>query len=266
MTPNAVSISVVIPAYNEQTCIADSLDAVLAFAKTYPALQEVIVVDDGSTDATASAVTAAQARHVASGGSPALRLLRNPCNQGKGATVRNGVLAATGDIVLFTDADLSAPIAEAPRLIEPIAAGDYDMVIGSRAIDRALIGVRQSVFRENAGKVFNVLVRTITRMPIRDTQCGFKAFRRTAVLPIFQMQRIGGFAFDVELLYWAIKGGLRVHEVPVHWNHVAHTQVRLIRDSMRMLLDVLRLRLQAWRTGPRPADHGEPAIPDRRAE
>lgn len=247
MTPDATFISIVIPAHNEQMCISGSLDAVMALCRTYPAVREVIVVDDGSTDATAALVEMTRLRYAAAASGPALRLIRNPGNLGKGAAVRNGVLAATGDIVLFTDADLSTPLSEVPRLIEPIVEGRCDLAIGSRALDRRLIGVHQSLFRENAGKLFNVIVRTITRMPIRDTQCGFKAFRRAAVLPILEMQQIGGFAFDVEMLYRAMKGGLRIREIPVRWDHVAHTQVRMARDSLRMFIDVLRIRFRARR-------------------
>jgi len=243
MSIGATSVSVVIPAYNEQGDIAAALDGILEFATAFPGICEIIVVDDGSTDGTAAVVEAARQRRADS--PVALRLLRHGRNLGKGAAVRNGILAATGDLVLFTDADLSAPITEAPRLLEPVARGECDIASGSRALDRRLIGVRQGFFRENAGRIFNVLVRILTRLPIRDTQCGFKVFRRQPALPVFQAQRIGGFAFDVEVLYLAQRRGLRIREIPVRWNHVAHTKVHIVRDSLRMFLDVLRIR---WRT------------------
>jgi len=243
--PPACSLSIVIPAYNEEGCIGDSLADVMRFAAGYPAVGEVIVVDDGSTDRTTAIVVNACSRYRQCRAH--LELIRHPRNLGKGAAVRNGLLHAAGEIVLFTDADLSAPLFELPRLVEPIAAGDCDIVIGSRAMDRSLIGVRQRWFRETAGKLFNWIVRGVTRLPIRDTQCGFKAFRRSAVLPIFQMQRIGAFAFDVEVLYVASKLGLTIREVPVHWSHVPHTKVSLLRDSVRMFVDVLAIRLHGLR-------------------
>jgi dolichyl-phosphate beta-glucosyltransferase len=253
MASDAASLSIIIPAYNEQRDIARSLEEVMTFARACPTLREVIVVDDGSTDGTAAIVEAARLRYADF--PAALRLVQNGRNLGKGATVRNGVLAAAGEIVLFTDADLSAPIMEAPRLVEPVAEGVCDVAIGSRAVDRSLIGVRQGRFRENAGKMFNVIVRVLTGLPIRDTQCGFKAFRRDAVLPIFELQRVGGFAFDVELLYLARRRGLRIREIPVRWSHVTHSKVHILWDSLRMFLDVLRIRLRASLGGYRESTH-----------
>ncbi len=236
-------VSIIIPAYNEASCIGGTLEHVLSFARTCPAICEVIVVDDGSTDRTAAIVEG-----MAAGlppGAVTLRLIRNPHNMGKGASVRNGVMAAAGDIVLFTDADLSAPLSESPLILDPIEAGQCDVAMGSRGLTRRLIGVRQGIFREKAGRIFNFIVRKVTGMPFRDTQCGFKAFRREAILPIFQMQRIDGFAFDVELLYHAHRAGLRIREIPVRWNHVHHSKVHMLRDSCRMFIDVLRIRLRA---------------------
>jgi len=247
MSSGATSVSIVIPAYNEQGDVADALERILEFAAASPGIGEIIVVDDGSTDDTAAIVEATRQRLMDS--PVALRLVRHPRNLGKGVAVRNGILAATGDLVLFTDADLSAPITEAPRLLDPVRRGECDIAIGSRALDRRLIGVRQGFFRESAGRIFNVLVRVLTRLPIRDTQCGFKVFRRQPALPVFQAQRIGGFAFDVEVLYLAQRRGLRIREVPVRWNHVSHTKVHLVRDSLRMFLDVLRIRWRALRGG-----------------
>ena len=239
------SVSIVIPAYNEEACIGDSLDAVMSFAAGYPAVREIIVVDDGSTDRTPAIVEQACARYRRCRAHP--ELLRNPKNLGKGATVRTGLLHATGDVILFTDADLSTPMSEAPRLIEPILANECDVVIGSRAIDRSLIAVRQGRVRETAGRLFNRLVRLITRLDIRDTQCGFKAFRRSAIMPVFRLQRVRAFAFDVEILYLAARHGLKIREVPVHWSHVSHTKVSLLRDSLSMFVDLLAIRFRALR-------------------
>jgi len=239
------SLSIVIPAYNEAHCIGDSLAGVMGFAEHYPAVQEVIVVDDGSTDRTGAIVEATRSTYETH--RARLELIRNPRNLGKGASVRNGLLRATGDIVLFTDADLSSPISEVPRLVEPIVEDGCDVVIGSRALDPSLIAERQGRFRETAGKLFNLLVRCVTGLPIRDTQCGFKAFRRGAIGPVFQTQRIGAFAFDVEVLYLASKLGLSIREVPVHWSHVSHTKVSLLRDSVQMSVDVLSIRLHELR-------------------
>jgi dolichyl-phosphate beta-glucosyltransferase len=172
--------------------------------------------------------------------------------------VRTGLSRAVGDIVAFTDADLSSPMAEVPALVGPILEGECDIVVGSRALDRSLIATRQSLFRETAGKFFNVLVRTLTGLPIYDTQCGFKAFRREAIDPILKVQRITTFAFDVEMLYLAARRGLIIREIPVHWSHVQHTKVKLFRDSIRMFVDVLGIRFNElrgryrWNGEPRP--------------
>jgi hypothetical protein len=138
-------------------------------------------------------------------------------------------------------------MSETPRLLAPIIAGDYDIVVGSRALNRSLTAVRQSRFRENAGKIFNLMVRAVTGLPVWDTQCGFKAFRREAAAPVFAMQRLDGYAFDVELLFLAARLGLRTLEIPVRWRHVANSKVSMPRDSVRMFCDLLRIRWHAWR-------------------
>jgi glycosyltransferase involved in cell wall biosynthesis len=241
----AQTVSLVIPAYDEEMCIGRSLREVMNCVATYPAFREVIVVDDGSTDRTAAIVEDCRKEHTAA--RAYLILLRHERNQGKGAAVRTGLSRATGDIVAFTDADLSSPMSELPALLGPILAGECDIVVGSRALDRSLIATRQSRFRETAGKIFNVLVRLLTGLPIYDTQCGFKAFRRGKIGPILRLQRVETFAFDVEMLYLASRMGLTIREIPVHWSHVSHTKVRLFRDSIRMFLDVLAVRLNALR-------------------
>lgn len=236
------SVSIVIPAFNEAERIAASLAEVCGFARTYGRVVEVIVVDDGSTDATADLVASEAERANADGG-PRLRLVRHEMNRGKGASVRTGFEHATADIVLFSDADLSAPIAEMPLLVEPIAAGECDIAIGSRNLNASRIELRQSLFRRNAGRVFNLMVRLMTGLPLQDTQCGFKAFRRIAAQPVFAAQRIDGFAFDVELLYIARRSGLRIRELPVRWSHAAGSKVSMLVHTWEMAFDLLRIRL-----------------------
>ena len=237
----AQTISLVVPAYDEESCIGQSVADIMAYTAAHPAIREVIVVDDGSTDRTPAIVEESRGTHTAN--AARLTLLRHERNQGKGAAVRTGLLHATGDVVAFTDADLSSPMSELPALVGPILAGQCDIVVGSRALDRSLIATRQSRFRETAGKIFNVLVRGLTGLPIYDTQCGFKAFRREAIGPILKLQRVETFAFDVEMLYLASRMGLTIREIPVHWSHVSHTKVKLFRDSIRMFFDLLGIRL-----------------------
>ena len=169
----------------------------------------------------------------------AARVVRSPQNRGKGHAVRQGLLATDAPIALFSDADLSTPLAELPRIVGPIESGEYDIVFGSRALNRQLIGQRQSWQREQGGKVFNGLVRLATGLPFSDTQCGFKAFRMEAARPIIERAEIDGFGFDVELLFLAQKAGLRLLEVPVRWDHNEGSKVHLVHDSLRMLREIL---------------------------
>lgn len=238
-------LSIVIPAYNEQTRIGSSLNRVLSFARDYPGGAEVIVVDDGSTDGTAGLVEALAVQSGSAG--PMLRLIRHPGNRGKGAGVRTGFEQAQGDIVLFSDADLSTPIEEARRLVEPILAGECEVAIGSRALAASVIQVRQSWLRRTMGRIFNRLVRLWTGLDLRDTQCGFKAFARHPSAPAFAAQRLSGFAFDVELLYLARKFGLRILEMPVTWNHVGDSRVSLVGDAGAMFIELIRVRINDWR-------------------
>jgi glycosyltransferase involved in cell wall biosynthesis len=170
-------------------------------------------------------------------------VLSNGANRGKGYSVRHGSLEALGDVILFTDADLSAPIEEADKLLA--ALKDHDVAIGSRSMDRGLIEVHESLFREFAGIVFNAIVRLILRLPFVDTQCGFKAFRRGPSLIIFEQQTIERFGFDPELLYLARHHGLSTIEVPVRWSHSPATKVNMLRDSLQMFLDILIIRWNA---------------------
>jgi dolichyl-phosphate beta-glucosyltransferase len=229
--------SIVIPCFNEEARISQTLRVTLDYLTANTPKSELIVVNDGSTDGTA-----AIARKILSETNIATRLLENFPNRGKGAAVRSGLLAAREPIGLFSDADLSTPIEETPKLIEPIANGEVDIAFGSRALDRSLIGVHQPWRREQGGRVFNLLVRVATGLPFWDTQCGFKAFRLDVCRPILEEARINGFAFDVELLFLAHSAGLHIREIPVRWNHAEGSKVSFFKDSLRMLREVIALR------------------------
>jgi dolichyl-phosphate beta-glucosyltransferase len=231
------AFSVVIPCFNEAARISTTIRATLDYLHKNSPESELIVVNDGSTDATGRI-----ARDVFSAAELTTRLLENFPNRGKGAAVRSGLLVARKPIALFFDADLSTPLEETPTVIEPIANGEADIAFGSRALDRRLIGQHQPWRREQAGRIFNLLVRLITDLPFWDTQCGFKAFRMDACRPIFKAARIDGFAFDVELLFLARRAGLQIREIPVPWNHSAGSKVRLFQDSLRMLGEIVTLR------------------------
>jgi dolichyl-phosphate beta-glucosyltransferase len=230
--------SVVIPCFNEAARIGETLRLTLDYLAANAPESELIVVNDGSTDATA-----AIARERLKSAKIETRLLEDFPNRGKGAAVRSGLLAAQKPIGLFFDADLSTPLEETPKVIEPIANGDVDVAFGSRALDRRLIGIHQPWRREQAGRAFNLLVRLATGLPFWDTQCGFKAFRIEVCRPIFEAARVEGFAFDVELLYLAQRAGLRIAEIPVRWNHSEGSKVRFFHDSLGMLREVIALRL-----------------------
>jgi glycosyltransferase involved in cell wall biosynthesis len=234
-SPEPISLSVVIPVYNEIARVPATLRQVVDYLQSRPERSEVLVVDDGSTDATAAVVEnyCRQNR--------AVRLIRLAENRGKGFAVRTGVMNAQGELILFTDADLSAPIAEAARLLAALQNG-YDVAIGSRGLKPEWIEVHQSRFRESSGKLFNFCLRAVTGLPFRDTQCGFKAFRREAARRIFPLQTIAGFGFDAELLYIAGKLGCKTLETPVHWAHSEGTKVRMIRDGLRMGADLFTIR------------------------
>ncbi|MGI8481265.1 MAG: dolichyl-phosphate beta-glucosyltransferase, partial [Chthoniobacterales bacterium] len=209
------AFSLVVPAFNEANRIGQTLRDVLRYLQVASPESEVIVVNDGSTDETSEIV-----REVfATTNQIATRLIEHSPNRGKGAAVREGLLSATKPIGLFSDADFSTPIDEAPKLLQPIVAGEVDIAFGSRALDRGLIGHRQPWRREQGGRLFNLIVRVATGLPFWDTQCGFKAFRLEAFRPVLEAARTDGFGFDVELLYLAQKANLRLREIPVRWNH-----------------------------------------------
>ena len=233
------AFSVVIPCFNEAERIGDSIRVTLDYLLQISPESELIVVNDGSTDATSTI-----ARETLAGAKIETRLLENFPNRGKGAAVRKGLLAAQRPIALFFDADLSTPLEETPKVIGPIANDDVDLAFGSRALDRGLIGDHQPWRRETAGRIFNLLARVTTGLPFWDTQCGFKAFRLDVCRPILEAVRIEGFAFDVELLYFAQRAGLRLREIPVRWNHREGSKVHFIHDSLRMLREVIALRIK----------------------
>lgn len=238
-----ISLSIVVPAYNESARLGSSLPQILEYLHQYQSESELIVVDDGSTDSTADIARSVLA------GSDRVRtsVLSYQSNLGKGRAVRLGLLASRGEVALFSDADLSTPMTETPKLVEPILRGDCDLALGSRALDRRLIGVHQPWRREQGGRVFNLVVRLATGLPFWDTQCGFKAFRMSACRPIIEGATIDRFGFDVELLYVAYRAGLRLKEIPVHWDHNEGSKVDVASDSLKMLAEVMLIRRQARR-------------------
>lgn len=219
------ALSVVIPAYNEQARLGKTLREVFAYLNEQTPDSELIVVDDGSTDDT----SAIAERSFAGKGSIEARLIRVHPNRGKGHAVRAGLLTAQAPIALFSDADLSTPISETPKLVEPIRAGEFDVVFGSRALDRSLIGVHQPWRREQSGRLFNLAVRLATGLPYWDTQCGFKAFRMSVCRAVVEAARIDRFGFDVELLHIAHAAGLRLSERAVRWNDAEGSTLTVMR-------------------------------------
>jgi len=239
MNSGGPELSIIIPAYNEESRLPATLERIAAYIGSSARETEVIVVDDGSKDGTAAVAEYFQVKI------PSLRVISNGVNRGKGFSVRHGIQEARGRIALFTDADLSAPIEEADKLLA--ALDKNDIAIGSRALDRSLISVHESPFREFAGIIFNKIVKFILWLPFVDTQCGFKAFVREKCGIIFNQQTIERFGFDPELLYLARHHGLRAVEIPVRWGHSPATKVSMLRDSLQMFLDVFTIRWNGLR-------------------
>jgi glycosyltransferase involved in cell wall biosynthesis len=222
-----LTLTIVIPAYNEEQRLPPTLDVLRAWLDGSPYNDaEILVVDDGSRDGTAAVVEMLGAKD------KRLQVLRNPGNRGKGYAVRSGMLQAKGDWVLFTDADLSAPIEELPKLMQAVTETKAQIAFGSRALDRSLIGVHQEQWRELSGILFNRIMRAITGLPFADTQCGFKLYRRDAAQKIFALQKLDGFGFDVEDLFIARQLGLPAVEVPVRWNNVEGTKVSMMQGIL----------------------------------
>ena len=232
--------SIVIPAYNESARILATLRSVVLCVRAQGWSAEIIVVNDGSRDSTAEVVRdfAADA--------PEVRLLQNPSNRGKGYSVRSGLLQALGEVVMFTDADLSAPIEEAERLFAAIAAG-ADIAIGSRWLEKGRQTHRQPLYRQFFGRCFNAVTRAVMGLRFADTQCGFKAFTRAAAQTVFQLQTIERWGFDPEILFIGLKRGYRIVEVPVSWAHDERTRMSYLKDGMKMLEEIAIIRWNAFR-------------------
>jgi dolichyl-phosphate beta-glucosyltransferase len=243
----------VIPAYNESVRLPSSLHELLRYVKEQNWDAEILVVNDGSNDDTAQIVREYAQRH------PQVLLVENPGNRGKGYSVRNGMLQARGDICLFMDADLSSPITEAPKLFYAIEQG-ADVAIGSRWLSSELQTDRQPLYRQLFGRIFNLALRLILGLNFADTQCGFKAFRRDATQVIFPLQKIERWGFDPEILFLALRSGMRVVEVPVLWAHIEGTRLHPFRDGLRMFVELLRIRWSVTTGDYAPAplpSHGE---------
>ena len=250
--------SIVIPAYNESGRLGATLDRILSYVHAQGWEAEVIVVNDGSRDNTAEIARTFAAKD------PAVRLVENPGNRGKGYSVRNGMLHARGRIVLFSDADLSSPIEEAPKLFKALEAG-ADIAIGSRWLRAETQTQRQPLHRQLFGRIFNLLLRIVLGLQFKDTQCGFKAFKQSAVQAIFPLQKIERWGFDPEILFLARKLGFQVKEVSVAWAHRDGTSINPLVDGGRMFLEMLHIRwndlMGKYDAGsPMPAPAAKPAV------
>jgi glycosyltransferase involved in cell wall biosynthesis len=232
-------LSIVIPAYNEEERLGKSLSETFDYLAAQDYTSEIIVVDDGSRDTTLAIANNFQARAKAKA---KLTVLKNPGNRGKGYAVRNGMLHASGEVHLFFDADLATPLDQIPKILQPILNNEYDVVFGSRALSEAVIEVEQSFLRQLRGRGGNLLIRLLTGMDIKDTQCGFKAFRRQASQSVFPLQQIDGFGFDPEILFIANKQGWRWKEVPVVWRHIEGSKVTMLSASIQVFMEVFKIR------------------------
>jgi len=240
-----VELSVVIPAYNEEKRIGATLASIARYLQDKERLGakgflswEIIVVDDGSKDRTVEV-----ARDVIK--DSRVIILKNTANMGKGYSVQRGVLNSNGEVILFSDADLSTPIEEIEKIL-PLLNSGFDIVIGSRALPDSAILVPQPWYRQIMGKVFNLLVRAFFVKGLKDTQCGFKCFKRKSALDIFNLQRLSGFAFDVEILYIAKKLGIKITDVPIRWLNSPDSRVRLLQGSLSMLIDIIKIKFYDW--------------------
>lgn len=252
MNPHLLSI--VIPAYNEEHRIGSTLKRITQYLRSRGVAFEVLVVDDGSRDRTSEVAQ----NFAKQENSPwRLRIYRNARNRGKGYSVRHAMLEARGEYALLTDADMSAPIEELPKLEREVVDGTCDLAFGSRDLEGSQIEVHQPWWRESSGKMFNHLVRLFTGLPYRDTQCGFKLFKMSRCRNLFRKQTIGAFGFDVEILYLARKWGLTMKEVPVVWRHSPGSKVQFMPHALGMAWDLLRIRWNDWR-----GRYNSPLTPD----
>ena len=233
---NDIFLSIVIPAYNEEERIGNTLGEIISYLNTKDYRSEIIVVNDGSTDSTKDIVNKESEKTDYD-----IRITENTVCRGKGYSVKKGMMEASGEYVLFTDADLSTPINEIEKLIYWLEK-DYDVAIGSRGLKDSQVEIRQTFIRESMGKIFNKIMSLLIFTGIKDTQCGFKCFKRDAVNRIFKKQTIRGFAFDVEILLIAERQGFRTREVPVRWLNSQYSRVHIVRAPVFMLYDVFRIR------------------------
>ncbi|HMU34522.1 MAG TPA: glycosyltransferase family 2 protein [Pyrinomonadaceae bacterium] len=234
-------LSIVVPAFNESARIVPSLEKILTYIRENGLDAELIVVDDGSSDDTAEIAGKVAERY----DDVRTNVIRHEKNLGKGNAVKTGLLAAEADIALFSDADLSTPIEEAGKLIDPIASDEMDVTFGSRALDRSLIGTHQPWRREQGGKVMNFVIRKMSGLGFADTQCGFKAFNMKKFRPLLDVMTVDRFGFDVEFLFVAKYHGLRLAEIPVRWNDVEGSKVSVVRDTRRMFSELALIRRNA---------------------
>jgi len=231
-----MELSIIIQAYNEAKRIGSTLEKMLGYFRSQNASFEIIVVDDGSKDKTDGIVRDFIRNH------PEVKILRHRINLGKGAAVKTGVLEAQGDYILFSDADLSTPIKEIEKMLLELKEKRYDIAIASRGVPGSKIAVSQPWYRKWVGRLFPLLVHLIVFKDIKDTQCGFKLFKKDVARKLFSSQRITGFSFDVEIIYLAKKRSYRIKEVPVVWSNSRESRVRILRNSFLMLKDLLRIR------------------------
>jgi dolichyl-phosphate beta-glucosyltransferase len=238
------ALSVIIPAYNEEQRLSSSLSSIYKYAMGRMLPTEILVVDDASTDRTIEIVEQSKP---SKGSAVRVQVLRNTKNLGKGASVRRGMLKCKGKLALMTDADMSTPIEELEKLERVMSETNCDIAIGSRAIEGSRVEVHQSRIREKSGELFNVVVRGISSLSFKDTQCGFKLFSMQKCRPVFAAQLLAGYSFDVEILYIADELGLEIREVPVIWRHAAGSKVRFFRDGSKMLTDLLKVRWHSYR-------------------
>ncbi len=236
-------LSLIIPAYNESDRIGPSVEKAYRYFENAEYDVEILVVDDGSTDTTVQAVQDVFAKKSGTLSRVGTRLLLQPSNMGKGAAVKRGMLEARGSVRIFTDADFSTPIYEVAKVIPLIASGEFDVVIGSRAVERrTLVKKHQPWYREAMGRFYNVLVQLFVFRGIRDTQCGFKGFSGDAAQILFSQLQVQGFSFDVEILYLARRYGYRIREIAIEWYNDERSTVGAVTDSAKMFWELLRIR------------------------
>jgi len=239
--PMKIDLSIVIPAYDEQDRLGESIRKILGYIAGEKLAAELIVVDDGSSDNTAKIAEEAGAEFPGA----EVNVIRYEQNRGKGYAVKIGLQAARGDIALFSDADLSTPIDEMHKLIDPIRSGEFDVTFGSRALDRSLISTHQPWVREQGGRVVNLIIKTMSGLRFLDTQCGFKAFNMNKFGPLLDVMQIDRFGFDVEFLFVANYHKLRLKEIPVRWANVEGSKVSVVRDTRRMFGELAQIRKHA---------------------